>query len=169
MISLDSRLQGDALCLRESMIKFEGTGVTDIEICGASSRPLSMYLNRQLIKILEDLGVPVDPFLELQANAVDQLRSITLSPINAASFLQRNGIGKSARVSWLIRKLYYLGLQFNQDDFLRNILEAAVLIQLRELKYRSRILVEKGVTLYGMLMRPRSLYDCLTLYDRHHG
>ncbi|MCJ1227023.1 hypothetical protein MMC12_003678 [Toensbergia leucococca] len=151
MISLDSRLQGDALCLRESMIKFEGTGVTDIEICGASSRPLSMYLNRQLIKILEDLGVPVDPFLELQANAVDQLRSITLSPINAASFLQRNGIGKSARVSWLIRKLYYLGLQFNQDDFLRNILEAAVLIQLRELKYRSRILVEKGVTLYGIM------------------
>jgi hypothetical protein len=37
MISLDPRLEGDALVLRPSMIKFEGSTSTDIEICDAES------------------------------------------------------------------------------------------------------------------------------------
>ena len=131
------------------MIKFAGTTVSDIEICGAAFKPLPMFLNRQLIKILEDLGVRDEAFLKLQSDAVESLRMTTLSPINAATFLQRNMIGKPARTSWLIRKLWTIGLSFTDDDFLRNIVELAVLVQLRELKHRSRIRVENGVTLYG--------------------
>jgi len=33
MLSLDTRLLGDTIVLRESMIKFEGTNKTDLEIC----------------------------------------------------------------------------------------------------------------------------------------
>ena len=147
------------------MIKFGGTNVVDIEICGAAMRPLPMYLNRQLIKILEDLHVPDNSFLDLQAIAVEKLRMTTLSSINAASFLQRNHIGKAARLSWLIRKLWALGFSFSDDEFLRNTLELAVLIQLRELKYRSRIPVEKGVTVYGdSPVRPRYV-NVLTSYE----
>ena len=131
------------------MIKFEGTKASDIEICGAAFKPLPMFLNRQLIKILEDLHVPDEAFLSLQADAVEKLRMTTVSPINAASFLDRNSIGKPARTPWLIRKLREIGLSFTDDDFLRNIVELALLVQLRELKHRSRIRVEKGVTLYG--------------------
>ena len=131
------------------MIKFEGTTVSDIEICGAAFKPLPMVLNRQLIKILEDLNVPASSFLKLQADAVEKLRMTTLSPVNAASFLDRNLIGKPARIPWLIRQLWAIGLSFTEDDFLRNTVELAVLVQLRELKHRSRIRVEKGVTLYG--------------------
>ena len=149
MISLDTRLEGAALRLRPSMIKFEGTTAANIEICGAAMKPLPMYLNRQLIKILEDLHVPDHAFLDLQADAVRKLRMTTLSAINAASFLERNFIGKPARFSWLIRKLWSIGLNFKEDEFLRNTLELAVLVQLRELKHRARIHVEKGVTLYG--------------------
>lgn len=134
MISLDSTLQGDALCLRPSMIKFEGTG-ENIEICGAGLKPLPMYLNRPLIKILEDLKVEEAVFLDLQATAVEKLRMTTESPVNAANFFQRNFIGKAARLPWLIRKLMYLGILFNDDDFLRNALELVILVQLRELKY----------------------------------
>lgn len=151
MISLDTRLQGDTLLLRPSMIKFTGSDATDIEICGAGIRPLPLVLNRQLIKILEDLGVGHEVFLDLQAEAVEQLRSTTLSPANAASFLQRNLIGKAARLPWLIRKLNGLGLPFQEDDFLNKALEMAVLVQLRELKHRSRIPVKMGVTLYGIM------------------
>jgi len=46
MISLDTRLEGEALLLRRSMIKFTGSNASDIEICGSASRPLPMYLNR---------------------------------------------------------------------------------------------------------------------------
>ena len=137
MISLDSTLKGDALCLRPSMIKFEGALEHNIEICGAGHRPLPMYLNRQLIKILEDLGVPARVFLGLQAAAVEKLRMTTESPVNAANFLQRNEVGKAAKLSWLIRKLVDLDIIFNDDDFLRNTLELAVLVQLRELKHRT--------------------------------
>ena len=113
-----------------------------------------MYLNRPLIKILEDLDVPDKPFLDLQADAVERLRMTTVSPVNASTFLERNLIGKAARIPWLIRKLSHIGFQFNEDDFLRHMLELAVLIQLREIKHRSRILVEQGTTVYG---EPQSL------------
>ncbi|MCJ1469462.1 hypothetical protein MMC07_008095 [Pseudocyphellaria aurata] len=150
MISLDSTLQGDALCLRPSMIKFEGTG-EDIEICGAGLKPLPMYLNRPLIKILEDRGVEETVLLDLQATAIEKLRMTTTSPINAANFLQKNLIGKAARFPWLIRKLMDLDILFNDDDFLRNALELVILVQLRELKHKSRILVEEGLTVYGIM------------------
>ena len=149
MISLDNRLTGDALCLRDSMIKFECTTATDIEICGAGFKPLPMYLNRQVIKILEDLGVSDDSFLKLQNEAVENLRITASSPINASYFLKRNLVGKAAGLSTLIRRLFYLGYDYSDDAFLRNTVELAVLIQLREIKHRSRILVEKGLTLYG--------------------
>ena len=152
VISLDTRLEGAALRLRPSMIKFEGTNVADIEICGAANKPLPMYLNRQLIKILEDLDVPPESFMNLQATAVENLRFTTTSAINASNFLRRNFIGKVARLPWLIRKLWSMGYSFTDDSFLRDTLELAVLIQLREIKYRSRILVENGVTLYGNIL-----------------
>lgn len=135
MLSLDTRLKGDVLAMRPSMIKFDGVD-TNLEICGSGLRPLPMYLNRQLIKILEDLGIQSHAFLKLQEIAVENLRNTTKSPLNAASFLERTQIGKAARVSWLIRKLHYLDIGFHKDDLLRNTLELAVLLQLRELKHR---------------------------------
>ncbi len=161
MISLDDRLEGEVLCLRPSMIKFESNS-NRIEICGAGFKPLNMYLNRQLIKILEDLGVPDRSFLDLQNEAVEQLRITTENPINAGYYLQRNDIGKAAKLSWLVRKLSYIGMSFSDDGFLRDTLELAVLIQLRKLKYRSRIYVERGMTVYGEFNR--SCWEVTLIY-----
>ncbi|KAK5129198.1 hypothetical protein LTR16_002361, partial [Cryomyces antarcticus] len=86
MVSVDTRVKGETLWLRESMRKFDAHDAMEIEICGANSRSLPMYLNRPLIKILEDLGVSPDALLDLQADVVENLRTITTSPINAASF-----------------------------------------------------------------------------------
>ena len=41
MISLDSRLKGYQLCLRPSMIKYEGSNSSEIEICGSNLRPIA--------------------------------------------------------------------------------------------------------------------------------
>ena len=168
MISLDTRLQGSVLCLRGSMIKFPGTGA-DIEICGSATRPLSMYLNRQYIKIMEDHGVSSDIFLELQAEAVETLRRTTRNGINAALFLSRNSVAKAAFFPWLVRELYNLSFSVLDDNFVREILELAVLVELRELKYRARILVENGVTLYGIMDETNTLgegeiYCCTDKY-----
>ena len=153
------------------MIKFEVSSMETaaVEICGAANKPLSMYLNRPMIKILEDLGVPHDPFLELQRDAVERLRITTTSPINASTFFERNFVGRAVSLPWLIRKLSHIGLSFTEDDFLRNALELAVLVQLREIKHRSRILVENGTTVYGEYIHSHSPKMFPTNFLRHHG
>ena len=138
MVSLDQTLKGEQLCLRPSMVKFQAPD-SNIEICGAGLKPLPMYLNRQLIKILEDLGVKRAAFLELQENIIESLQSTTKSPVNAANFLLRNHLGKAARLPWLIRKLLDLNILYDNDDFLRNVLKTVIVVQLRELKYSKLI------------------------------
>ncbi|CZR68497.1 related to RNA-directed RNA polymerase [Phialocephala subalpina] len=151
MISLDSRLEGECILLRPSMIKFEGSTSLDIELCGSSVRPLPMYLNRQVIKIMEDMGVPDSWFLTLQAQEVERLRNITATAVNAAKFLKSQAIGESGHLSWFIEKLSTMGLKFQSDRFLRDVLELSVIMQVRVMKYRARIPVPLGMTLYGIM------------------
>ena len=151
MVSLDSTQTGEHLSLRESMIKFKGSGSWNIELCGAGTNALPFYLNNQLIKILEDLGVPSLSFLSLQAEEIKRLRSTTVSTEQAALFLEQSSIPKSTRIPWLINILKGLGLRHTDDDFLRRVVELSVLVKLRDLKYRARIRVERAVTLYGIM------------------
>jgi hypothetical protein len=133
------------------MIKFSGPDYTDIELCGAAYQPLPLFLNRQLIIILEDLGVEDGFFLDLQAEAVEHLRKATLSSGNAAEFLSAHNVGEVARLPWFIKQLDILDLSFQAEPFLRDVVQTAVLLELRTLKHRSRIPVKKGVTLYGIM------------------
>ncbi|KZF19189.1 RdRP-domain-containing protein [Xylona heveae TC161] len=151
MISYDPGLMGEQLCLRPSMIKFQGRNSKFLEICAAGDKPFPMFLNRQLIKLLEDLGVPPSAFLELQQAAVEDLRKITLSAQNAASYLELSCLGTTAQIPWLLRTLDSLNLSFQSDGFLCDLVEITVLIALRELKHRSRIPVAQGFTLFGVM------------------
>lgn len=151
MISVDTRLNGEVVHLRPSMIKFESPDQSEIEICGSGSRPLPLRLNRQFIKIMEDLQVEPQSFLDLQNSAVEELRRTTESPLKAADFLERNQVGQNAHLPWLIRKLHAINLSPVKDAFIRDVVEISTLMQLRELKHRSRIPVEQGVTLYGIM------------------
>lgn len=88
IVSLDTTLPGQQLRIRKSMTKYKATqSWRDLEICGASYKPLVLYLNHQFIKILEDLGVPRQNFLAVQKDAFATLELIIRNPINAASFL----------------------------------------------------------------------------------
>lgn len=152
MISLDSRRPGHSLELRPSMVKFDAApDAWNIEICGSGINRLPCFLNRQLIKILEDLGVNPSAFLELQEEEVDRLRDAAKSPEEAANFIEQSHVPKSARLPWLIRVLQGLGLRHTQDSFLRRVMELAALVKLRDLKYRARIPVARAVTLYGIM------------------
>lgn len=151
MIALDSRLPGDALRLRHSMIKFPGSDSLDIEICNDASRPLPYFLNHQSIKILEDMGVNEQFFLYHQELEVRRLRSTTSSPKLASDFLKRHVIGDRISLPWFVRQLDALGLSFHDEPFLRDVIETAVLIELRSLKYKARIPVEGGYTLLGIM------------------
>ncbi|KAK4549268.1 hypothetical protein LTR36_007727 [Oleoguttula mirabilis] len=151
MVSLDTRLSGRKLLLRENMIKYKTKNLWNLEICGAAFRPLPMFLNRQLIQLLENLGVSEHDFMELQQLAMDKLRCMTTSAINTATLLEDTESPKTTRLPELIKALGEIGLDYHQDHFLYGVVEMAVVIKLGEIKYRGRIRVAQGVTLLGIL------------------
>ncbi|CZR69102.1 related to RNA-directed RNA polymerase [Phialocephala subalpina] len=151
MVSLYSTLQGNALRLRQSMIKFDGSTSNDLEICDATYKPLRVFLNRQFIKIMEDMGVDDSWFMDLQGREVKRLRTITDSPINASTFLKRQSIGEHFHLSNLFTGLSMENIDFRNDGFLSNVLEVAVLSELRWLKHKTRIPVPKGWHLHGIM------------------
>ncbi|KAM3066365.1 hypothetical protein ACMFMG_003126 [Clarireedia jacksonii] len=166
MISLDTRLKGNVLRLRPSMIKFDGSLSDDLEICGAAYKPLPLYLNQQFTKIFEDLGVKDSWFMKLQNKEVSRLRSITANPFNASIFLQRQHVGDVTLLSTLIDHISYLELDFRNDVFLRDILEMSVLMELRTLKHKCRIPVDKGHHLHGIMdetgiLKEGQVYCCI--------
>ncbi|KAL9621361.1 MAG: hypothetical protein Q9160_004252 [Pyrenula sp. 1 TL-2023] len=150
MLTLDSRLLGYQIRLRDSMVKFTGSPSNEIEICGMNARPLPFKLNRQIIKILEDLDISPEVMEELQERAVQRLRGSAKSAISAIEFVSHHLSNSSSGLPKLLRCLKDIGLQLNEDDFFREILGALLQIQLREIKYRSRIPVPSAVTLYGI-------------------
>lgn len=151
VVSLDSRLTEDKIVIRPSMNKFSGSKSNKVEICGAAFRPLPMILNRGYIKILEDLGVPIDVFMALQTVAVTQLEQMTRSTINASILLSTSGTSKTAQFPMLLEHISDIGLDYHNDTYLRDIVDIVVITKLRDIKYRGRIPVERGVTLYGIM------------------
>lgn len=105
MVSVNPSLRGRRLMLRDNMKKFDAPSAWYLEICGAGFRPLPMLLNRQLIKIPEDLGIGRQVFESLQSAAVDHLRFMTQSTINTASFLEQADTTRATRLPFIIRKL----------------------------------------------------------------
>ncbi len=151
MLSLDVSLIGRQICIRGSMDKFPSEDGATLEICDSAHRAIPMVLNRQVIKILEDLGAPDEWFLKLQANEMKYLRGITSSVSNTASFLRSQSIGGAVRLDRFLREAEKMGADYREDLFLRSAIEAVVLRELRLLKYKARIPVAKGVTLFGIM------------------
>ena len=150
MISLDKGLAGDKLYIRPSQEKFPSDSEM-LGVCSAATRPLPLYLNKPLIKVLEDLGVDKDIFMTLQFEAMGKLRAIAHSPINASTFLEMHDIAKSSNFAWLVKELHYLGISALDDHFIWAAIELVLIMRLRDLKYRGRIPVEDGATLYGIM------------------
>ncbi|KAI3540164.1 RNA-dependent RNA polymerase [Colletotrichum filicis] len=160
MLSLDTRLQGRAVCIRkESMEKFPSKDWENLEICDVASRPLKLVLNRQLIKIMEDLGVSKQWFLRLQKMELDRLRAVTADAYNTATFLHLQAIGTSFFLSTFVKSLDKYGIDYRQDRFLRAVVESIVLRELRLLKHKARIPVPNGATLFGIMDETKFLKE----------
>ncbi|KAK1761553.1 RNA dependent RNA polymerase-domain-containing protein [Echria macrotheca] len=151
MLSLDTRLSGSQMCIRGSMEKFKSRATNILEICDMSSRPVPMFLNRQLIKLMEDLGIDEQWFLDLQEKELDSLRGITATVFNAAAFLQAKSVGEPVNLSRFIKEAERLGADYRQDPFLRNSVGIVILRELKALKHGARIPVPQGITLFGIM------------------
>ncbi|XPS68550.1 RNA-directed RNA polymerase [Ascochyta lentis] len=160
VVSLDNALLGEQLHIRKSMTKYVAREEwRDLELCGAAYRPLNMYLNHQFIKILEDLRIPLRNFFSVQDDALKALEMIVKHPLNAASFLEQAHTGVFAKVPRLFQLMHYIGLSFQTDKFLTDVVEIAAMSSLRDLKYRARIPIEKGCLLYGIMDETNTLQE----------
>lgn len=158
MLTLDPTLEGKVIHVREeSMVKFPSKDIAEVGICEFASRPFRMVLNRQLIKIMEDMGVSPQWFLSLQNKELRRLRSVTTSARSASTFLRQQLLGVKIGLPTFIKRLGEIGLDYRSDLFLRSIVEHAVLEQLRLLKYKARVPVEQGVTLFGVVDETKTL------------
>ncbi|KAH7393915.1 RNA dependent RNA polymerase-domain-containing protein [Phaeosphaeria sp. MPI-PUGE-AT-0046c] len=176
VLSMDTSLTGQQLHIRKSMTKYvANAGWRNLELCDAAYKPLRMYLNHQFIKIMEDLGVPGQNFIALQEEACDTLHKIICHPINAANFLgkwlikaflmylswsyeilitsttEHSHSGTHAKVPQIIRLLNRMGLPFQADRFLTEVVGVAAMSSLRSIKYRARIPVQQGCLLFGIM------------------
>jgi hypothetical protein len=104
-----------------------------------------------MIKILEDMGLPAKWFLMQQEAALHRLRFVTAHIANTAGFLKRQNIADRVGFPQLIRYLETIGIDYKRDQFMRSVVEAAVLSELRLMKYKARIPIEQGATLFGIM------------------
>ncbi|TLD30889.1 hypothetical protein PspLS_02686 [Pyricularia sp. CBS 133598] len=151
MLALDMTLKGTKLCFRDSMTKFESEDVHQLEICDSGSRPIPLVLNRQMIKILEDMGTDRSWFMRLQSYRLQELRSITASAYNTWHFLDAQNVGQAIKLGKFISFADKHGMDYRTDDFIRSVVEAVVLRELRLLKHKARIPVRYGKTLFGII------------------
>lgn len=151
MLSLDPSLKRCQIRVRPSMVKFDAEDKNNLEICDTGSKPIPLVLNRQIIKIMEDMGVSEEWFFKLQGLRIDQLRKATATTRNTANFIKSQGVGHCVRLFRLFLLFNRLKLDYKEIPFLRSIVEAVVLRELRLLKRKARIPVGKGITLFGIM------------------
>jgi len=133
------------------MIKFRGSNDRGFEICMAANKPLPMHMNRSLIKILEDQGINPQRIMDLQDEALSVLLSAMDSPANASFFMERYNAGVSLKLPGLIRSLHVLNMNWHEDPFLSQVVELRLIVAFRDLKYKARIPITKGVVLLGIM------------------
>jgi hypothetical protein len=153
VLSVDPGLGHGQLCIRPSMRKFEtaDTDTHDLEICGMADKVRPMYLNRGLIKVLEDLAVPHEGFLQLANETLQRLQGSTNSYMKAAKLLEDEGVGLSAGLPGLLQRMQKIGVDTRSDRMLCAVVEMAAFCRLRAMKYKGRILVKNGVKLMGIM------------------
>ncbi|KAI0550393.1 RNA dependent RNA polymerase-domain-containing protein [Xylaria curta] len=171
MLSLDDTIKGCVMNVRDSMIKFQSRDTQNLEICDVANKPIPLVLNRQMIKILEDMRVPGTWFFKNQNKELDRLRKITAITNNTVTFLKRQKTAEQMGFSQFIRRLQRLNMDYKKDRFLCSVVEAVVLREVRLLKHKSRIPVDQGVTLFGVMDEFKYLNDdeVFITFDKHQG
>ncbi|XEU99115.1 hypothetical protein FSHL1_004402 [Fusarium sambucinum] len=172
MLSLDTRLKGKVFCIREeSMMKFKSEDTEELGICDTASKPLRLVLNRQMIKILEDMGTMDEWFFKLQNKALGILRNVTADATNTSSFLEHQAIGINMGLPRLVKQLETMDIDYRRDKFLKAAVEHVVLRELRLLKHKARIPVDNGVTLFGIMDETGFLNEgeVYVTYDKTYG
>ncbi|KAJ3201495.1 Interferon-induced helicase C domain-containing protein 1, partial [Dinochytrium kinnereticum] len=149
LATLDSVGHSHQIRFRGSMHKFESTH-SQLEIMNYS-RFLPLYLNRQIISILNSLGVKNTVFLEIQNEFLDSLLEGLTGRMSNAMFCINKSIGLNVCV------LEDAGIKLSEEPFIWSLLQTHYLAELSGLIRKARIFVPKGALLIGIVDETRTL------------
>jgi len=150
VLAVHPGLSGPTVAVRPSMIKFESKDQTILEIC-SWSHPIAGYLNRQIITLMNGLGIPNQTFVQMQGKFIKDIDKILTSSIVARKLLCRFGS--------TYRDLHAL----LQDGFPVDepfIQACLILIRqriLKDLKTKTRLMVKKSRLLIGVIDETNTL------------
>ncbi|GAA5939359.1 RNA dependent RNA polymerase [Sporobolomyces koalae] len=178
MLQIDPALDGRKIALRPSQIKFR-SAQQSLEIADTFTIARTGFLNRPLVKLLEDLGVPASAFLRLQKTATKKIRHARSKLTSAVTLLEHWGLARSSQLS---RVLSYLakdratGALLFKNAFVAQCLDASLAHILRDVKHKARIpldgcynlvgvvdvsgTLEEG-TIYARIQHPDGGFECL--------
>ncbi|KAI5993225.1 RNA dependent RNA polymerase-domain-containing protein [Pisolithus albus] len=160
MVAVDPHLEGIYMRLRPSMRKFdvEGNDHAEIEIASAFGEPNPAQLNRPLVSVLEDRGIPIPSFLKLQEEAVSSTRSAARSVPLFVDLLKNHNLCEDFWVPDILRRLNRLGFELNPGNprkrldtpFLSSLRSSVINYVLRGIKYRARIPIPESYMFPGV-------------------
>ncbi|PWN52218.1 RdRP-domain-containing protein [Violaceomyces palustris] len=153
VLCVNPTLEGMAIKLRPSMIKFDAPNHMDVEVATSSLVPLPTRLNRPLINALEDLGVDQERFVALQRLAVSDVEAARNSFMAASDLCRRYGYGTAFEAVQLFDRLHKL-LDLRPDKLstsgvMYRLISNAIAAALGDLKRKARI-PTLGPTLIGV-------------------
>jgi len=165
VLSLDTTIQGDHIYLRDSMTKFDAKNQF-LELAN-KGKILPFYLNRQIIVVLETLGVSVESFFAILQTELSHLKRASRDLSEAVRLYQRQSLGQSANLTSILRTLQQEGLgDALQIPFFHELNSLALSHVLKQIKYKSRINVGSSWKLIGILdefdyLKEDEIYVCL--------
>lgn len=152
MVQVDPAMKRRTIALRPSQIKFQSSR-TRLEIAGTFSAGPG-FLNRPLIKLLEDLGIHPRQFLKLQAQATAKITNSRTALTSAITLLRDWSLAPATHftrtLDYLARHSVTRSAAF-ANPFVSRCLDAAVTHALREIKHSGRIPLPGCYNLVGVL------------------
>ncbi|KAF8151715.1 RNA dependent RNA polymerase-domain-containing protein [Crassisporium funariophilum] len=159
---LDKNPNGIQMRLRPSMGKFktDHREYEPIEIAESFEHPISFYLNRPLVMLLEDVGVRIESFVALQDVAVADAKTIDESIAQFTDLMRTHNLGSTYRLSHILKRLkekYNMELRSTgqseiamDNPFLRQVRQVAMTDILRSIKHDARLYVPESHLLVGI-------------------
>ncbi|QRW07361.1 RNA-dependent RNA polymerase [Ceratobasidium sp. AG-Ba] len=120
MVRIDPKLEGEQLCIRPSMTKFEAPGELGFEIARAFERPSTCFLNRPLVMLLVSNGVDPAVFEKLMEDTLNSITTAMQTFNGVRSILVSNRLGRPYRLGDTFGKLSSLGIELDQPGFDRS-------------------------------------------------
>lgn len=149
VVAVDPKLdEANELVFRPSMKKFESSN-KGLDVLNIADY-IPCYLNRQVIIILSALGIPDRVFIDLHDLMIKRLNQILINNSIAAMYILQC-YKPSFTFNICNENSAFTELDYTQEPFFREILKAIHYKQFGDLITKSRIFIEKGRILMGVI------------------